>query len=523
MQSDYRSSYLSTSTAGSYHSSVQYSNNNNGCRSNSKSPIRGILGNSSRSSNRYDNNASATEALTTAFNRQSINNNLNESLDSALAQSYKSQSSRLKSANSSYLVSETLYSTKRSASSSSFLNKTEKDKLMSEMHQASFVDDFHASRPSPPLPPTPPIPSSPITAFPMRTPSPPPSPYYHSTRTPGSLSPSCSIPSLPSTGSVVSISSAHSPTVKTFSPDPVADLEIKNALKIEGVDISLDKENARNFLKMQLEKERGRDPSGNLYVPYGTRRVSRTSKDTSYYEEQQQYLDSIYNGNRSLDRSRKFSHDSRNYCRSGRQSVDSALMNNEKFSPSVFTNKSTEDLLVNNNSSCSLTAPISTASNGSVGDNIRQFNAAHRRHSCFAPPPVVKYDFRSRTLDRGYSNPGIGAYRLSHPPNSSSGSSVTTRYNSNRRATGDRNVTTGHIDSGLEHKVPVNALRRAPYTSSCSNLLADAGDSGPTKPGVNSNVPWKNHFLRRKSVSSLQPNHRDAITSPFALSNVRHS
>ena len=121
-------------------------------------------------------------------------------------------------------------------------------KLFSEgIHHASCVPVIEEN-PSTPQPPT------------CRTPS-PFNPAYLTT--PNSLSPSCSLPSLGSTNSIAG-STAHSPTVRAVPAPLLPEFEMLSSLKIEGADVYLDKENARNFLQMQLERERD---FADLFVP----------------------------------------------------------------------------------------------------------------------------------------------------------------------------------------------------------------------------------------------------------------
>ena len=144
--------------------------------------------------------------------------------------------------------------------------------------------------------------------------------------------------------------------------------------------------------------------------------------------------------------------------------------------------------------------PNSNLGLNSVRDNIKKFNTG-RRHSSFDPPQTFKQNFRFNTLDRGSKNDG-NFNNNNFRTNTIGGYS---KHSGNRTGCSS-NYSNSNSDVGT-------TLQRAPYTSSCSNLLCDndvkGAPSDASGGGINSNVPWKNHFskLRRKSGSALLSSH----------------
>ncbi|KAF2359054.1 PDZ domain [Trinorchestia longiramus] len=381
---------------------------------------------------------------------------------------------------------------------------------LSDVHHASFIVESEKAgnrSTSPPFPPPPPplqsarSDSSTGLVSPMRSPSPgggnvqghnssfsnrSPSPYHancFSSRTPRSLSPSCSIPSMPSTGSLANIGVIGSPpntssmTAATRSHvlDPVSDIEKDGSLKIEGADITLDKENARNFLQMQLDKERAKE----LYL----KSLSSESKAVNGARE--------INEQTVYPKGRKCSYGSPLHNRSNSVAVDNALIN--AGIKNYFANKSTENIYLKSNSvdktsggGSNSASPWGAQRSSKVSDNIKLFDGG-RRHSSFTPlQSGGRLNFKSHTLDRstyGTTPPvvpsGVGRY-------SKHGSDTSKRVSSRWR--------------GGE-----GPLRKTPFSGSCSNLSYTSDEKFNGEGELNCNVPWRNHFseLRRRSLSAM--------------------
>ncbi|XP_047735649.1 PDZ and LIM domain protein Zasp isoform X15 [Hyalella azteca] len=267
--------------------------------------------------------------------------------------------------------------------------------------------------------------------------------------------------------------------------NPVFDIEKENALKIEGADISLDKENARNFLQMQLDKERARE----LYVK------SLVSSKDAIYEDN-------ITGDRFNTKTRKYSGGVPSHNLNNSAVVDKCLNNNN--SKKHFPNRSTDNIFWKTHSSELNGNSINEANKSSeerrsskVSDNIKLFNGG-RRHSSFVPPQPGKLNFKSSTLDRNAN--------LS----STSPSSVADRTSS----TGRFLKNTAPRETPRNRWAGDGSLRRVPFSGSCSSL-SNVEDKA-TMSGSNSNVPWRNHFseLRRKSAVAVTEASRSYSTSP---------
>ena len=365
--------------------------------------------------------------------------------------------------------------------------------------------------------------------------------------TPGSLSPSCSIPSLPSTSSVLSVSS------KSF--DLISDIDIARNLRIEDTDVTLDKENARNFLIMQLEKERYGvydDIYKKSYVNVNSLKKYPSETDTnitdnscssthksSDYRRGSSVQENIKNYNvgrrhSSFDpapiRRRFVRHNSQQNTINENKSMTLERSDNlqKKFSSNLnidfpTTRQIPPEPLQHINNKFYLPSEEQEQSD-SVGDiqrtesisdvNIKRSMAETRHSDSNSDETITSFD----NIRRNDSNDSLTYNKKIPQFNSNNGSRFSRPEN---HAPDVERTSSKYRRASENHASDVESTASKYRRPSLSNLLDDdesnldaTRNSEPAE--VNANVPWKNHFsnLRRKSEAAYtSPTYRKRFGS----------